>query len=112
MPDLQAQKVAFAGHGSSDDGRFGILLFRRPDGEALPLAIPLEQLPTLLKAVAAAQTEANGKRSDDGVTARPVPIERWRTRKAGDSAILTLTIFGDVDLEFVVTPETVQIKEP
>ncbi|HEY8380878.1 MAG TPA: hypothetical protein VIL09_01885 [Microvirga sp.] len=106
--ELQAHRVSLAGHGVSDDGRFGILVFTNATGEPLPLAVPIEQLGTLLKAVVLTQTEIRTRLGPDAPAAEPIPIDRWMTARAGDLAVVSFTIFQTAQVQFAVTPATIR----
>jgi hypothetical protein len=105
-----AYPTRLAGHGTSKDGRHGILVFTQPNGEQLILTIPSEQALSLAAAGVAIGAAAQ---QTLGAGAPPVPIfrvDRWKMTSKAGSRIFTFVTSG-FELHFEVTPETVREEE-
>lgn len=99
MPDVDVQKVELIGGGLTQDGEHGALVFVSPTGQRIILGVSVEQFPELVRGAALLQTQARKLRGDE---VRPIAIERWSTFRSRDGAILTLEMFGGLELRFEV----------
>ena len=105
MPEMEAHEVKLAGSGIAPDGEHGVLVFTR-NGRQLALALGFEQFAGLLKAAALWYSQAR-KRLGDQIPA--IPVESWSTTRSADGAVLSIQVFGGLELRFQVSKGT---KDP
>jgi len=105
--EQKALSVTLAGHSMSVDGRHGILLFKQPNGDLLPLALPIEQVSTLAAATADITTNAQRTLGADAPSPVVLRVERWRITPKPNARIFTF-VTQHFEMCFEVTPETVR----
>jgi hypothetical protein len=105
--EQKALRVTLAGHSTSVDGRHGILLFKQPNGDLLPLALPVEQVSTLVAAAADITTNAQRTLGADAPSPVVLRVERWRITPKPNARIFTF-VTRHFEMCFEVTPETVR----
>jgi hypothetical protein len=103
MPGLEARKVKLVGGGITADGDHGALVFSLEQGEQFALAVGVEQFADLLKTAALLHSQLR-KRHGDAVGA--IPVEMWSTSGTPGAAILSLQVFGGLELRFEVSRGT------
>jgi hypothetical protein len=106
MPDrtkpLEAQfQAQLVGSAVTEGGEQGALIFT-VEGSRLTLTLDPQLYNGLVRAAALWQTRAR----DRGGEVPPIPIEKWSAERQHKSVILTLQVFGGLELQFQVSPET------
>ena len=104
MAQVEARKATLVGGGLTTGSRLATLVFAWENKERFALAIELRQFLELLKVAALTHTQA---RKLDGDKVPPIPVETWSTTATpDDTAILSLKVFGGLELRFEVSPNT------
>lgn len=105
MHQRTARTVALVGGGTAATGEHGVLVFQDADGEQFALALRFDQFPELVRTAALFCSEAQ-KRGGD---VQPVSVEQWSTEGTPESAVLSLKVFGGLELRFQIPRGT---KDP
>lgn len=108
MPPKNAQKAMLVGGGMAADGEHGALVFETAEKEPFALALGFDQYPELIRAAALLHSEA---RARHGGAVPPVPVERWSTEETPDTAILSLRVYGGLELRFELSRHTQDVGE-
>jgi len=101
--DRQAYVARLTNGCIAPGGEHGAFVFTLADGKELTLALRLEELPQLARAAALLYSQPRRLRGD-GVP--PIPVETWSTGGTPDVAVLTLKVFGGLELQFEVSRRT------
>jgi Ser/Thr protein kinase RdoA (MazF antagonist) len=99
MPEINARQVTLTGGGLTGDGEHTALVFTAQDGEPFALVLHVDQFAHVAKAAALMHSQARKLRGD---AVPPIPVERWGTTGTPERAILSLAVFGGLELRFDV----------
>ncbi len=108
MPEIDARKVRLIGGGVTGDGEHGAMVFAWQNGQEFALAVEVEQFADVIRAAAMLHSQARKLRGEE---VPPIPVERWSTAETPDSAILSLQVFGGLELRFELSRDT-QATDP
>ncbi len=97
MPEIDARKVRLIGGGVTGDGEHGAMVFAWQSGDEFALALDIQQFPEVVRAAAMLHSQIRKLRGDE---VAPIPVERWSTAETSDTAILSLQVFGGLELRF------------
>ena len=103
MPEMNARKVTLKGGGLTEDQNHAGLLFAAQDGEQFVLIVSVDQFAHFARAAALLQSQARKLRGDEVPV---IPVERWSTIGTPKTALLSLQVFGGLELRFKVPRST------
>ncbi len=103
MAEINARRVEIVGGGTTEEGEHGAIVFAPQDGEQFALVFAVEQFASLVRAAALLHTQALKLRGDE---VPAIPVEEWDTKRTSDSVLLTLKVFGGLELRFEVSKAT------
>ena len=106
MPEINARQVTLTGGGPTGDGEHAGLIFTDREGEQFALVLHVDQFAQVARAAALMHSQARKLR---GNAVPPIPVERWGTTGTPERAILSLAVFGGLELRFEVLRGTNEI---
>src|SRR3954462_7135906 len=107
----KALPIQLTGHAISEDGRHGVLIFRHPIGKPVALAIPIEQVSTLVMAAADMTANAQRKLGADMPVPGVLRVKRWSITPKHNARLFTF-VTDHFELLREFTPETVREDAP
>jgi hypothetical protein len=109
MVQIDARVARLVGGGLTSDLNYGSLVFAWANGERFALALRVEQFTELMRAAALTHSQAR-KLHGDEVPA--ISIETWSTTETPDGTLLSLQVFGGLELRFELSRKRHEESEP